>query len=86
MPHQTGKDWYVNGGFSLHGKVPDFVNINGRKLVIELFGSHWHEPKEEWYRKKLFASYGFKTIVIWESELDKPFDVVEKIKTEWGVR
>jgi hypothetical protein len=33
----------------LGGKVPDFVNVNGQKKVIEMFGDFWHSKK--WIKK-----------------------------------
>jgi len=69
---------YVGSGdFILGGKCPDFINVNGQKKIIELFGDYWHseevtgrtEEEEERQRKDLFAKYGFQTLVIWEHEL-----------------
>jgi len=64
-------EWkYVGDGqFLLGGKCPDFVNINGQKKIIELFGEHVHKPEEEQERINLFAQYGFQSLVIWYSEL-----------------
>lgn len=38
---------YVGDGeFILAGKCPDFINVNGQKKIIELFGDYWHaNPK-----------------------------------------
>lgn len=68
------------GDFSIDGKIPDFININGKKQVIELYGEHWHTPDEEVKRIEHFAKFGFKTIIIWASELDNVTLVVDKIK------
>ena len=63
----------------LANKVPDFVNINGQKKIIELFGDYWHSDKfikkhgkyedTEKGRIKYFKKYGYKTLIIWEKEL-----------------
>jgi len=58
---------------------PDFINCNGKKEVVEIFGDYWHNPKlnknckhihTEKVRKSLLQKYGFKCIVIWEREFD----------------
>lgn len=35
-----------DGGWALAGLIPDFININGRKSVIELNGCYWHACSE----------------------------------------
>lgn len=62
-------EYVGDGQFWLGFKCPDFLNINGQKKLIELFGDYWHKPQDELERKKHFARYGFQTLVIWESEL-----------------
>ncbi len=74
-------EWkYVgNGQFILAGKCPDFVNVNGQKKIIELYGDYWHEPEEEEKRTNLFAKYGYQTLIIWEHELDDLESLSEKL-------
>lgn len=75
---------YVGTGeFRLGNKSPDFLNINGKKQVIELFGNYWHgvrarETGED--RIQHFKKYGFNTLIIWENELKNEQMIVEKIK------
>lgn len=62
-----------NGQFLIENHCPDFVNINGEKKVIEVFGN-WHEkPKRETLsergRKKLFSDCGYKTLVLWTKDI-----------------
>jgi len=71
-----GKVWIA-------GKNPDFINVNGQKKIVELFGNFWHGEKyrliafgdnssnkeHEQQRIKHFAKYGYKTLIVWESEL-----------------
>lgn len=59
-----------NGEFILAGKCPDFININGQKKIIELFGNYWHKEEEEKDRINLFRQYGYETLIIWEKELE----------------
>lgn len=73
-----------NGKFWINGRNPDFICNNGAKLIIEMFGTYWHnkvgakEYDEE--RLKIYEKYGYTTLIIWEHELKKPENVVEKIK------
>ncbi len=61
---------YVGDGeFILGGKCPDFLNTNGAKQVVELFGRYWHPESDVTTRTKHFAQYGFSTLIIWENEL-----------------
>jgi len=61
----------------LGGKGLDFVNVNGQKKIIEMFGTYWHGEKrtgrikkeEEQQRIDLFAQYGYQTLIIWQHEL-----------------
>lgn len=65
--------------FIIAGKCPDFVNINGQKKIIELFGEPFHAPKEEQERIDLFAQYGYQTLIIWYNELENLQAVEEKV-------
>ena len=66
-------DWTVNFG----GKCPDFINVNGQKKLIEMFGDYWHDQSEVEPRKAHFKQFGFDTLVIWEHEL-KDLQTVEQ--------
>jgi G:T-mismatch repair DNA endonuclease (very short patch repair protein) len=68
-----------DGSFSVGRKIPDFVNINGEKKAIDMFGDYWHDPvvrkklglKIESPRERIsrFKEYGWDLLVIWEKEL-----------------
>ncbi len=58
-----------DGEFILAGKCPDFININGKKKLIEFFGDYWHKYSEEPERIAFFKQYGFDTLVIWAHDL-----------------
>lgn len=66
-----------NGEFVLDGKCPDFLNIDGKKKLIELYGDYWHgknrtgKTKKEAENERIFhfEHFGYDTLVIWESEL-----------------
>ncbi len=71
--------------FIIERKNPDFVNCNGQKKIIELFGDYWHNnPKTKYHQtetgtKEHYAKYGWKTLVIWEKELKDLDGVLEKV-------
>ena len=77
---------YVGDGkLIIDGFNPDFVNTNGKKQLIEIFGNYWHRDpfdrrKSEWGRSYHYAKFGFKTLIIWENELRDERKVVKKIK------
>jgi len=82
-----------DGSFLIHGYSPDFVNCNGEKVVIEVFGDYWHgERARTWKETELgrimaFNSFGFRCIILWERELNTLTDdaIVGKIKDETRV-
>jgi len=73
-----------NGTFQLGGKYPDFVNTNGQKVAVDIFGDHWHSPGEIPERQAIFAEYGWKLIVIWGHEIKdlSESELVNKIEEE----
>lgn len=75
-------DWkYVGDGSLIIGRLnPDFVNVNGKKQIIELFGDYWHKEQEEQARINRFTEYGFATLIIWENELKDLGRVTNKIR------
>lgn len=58
-----------DGQIVINGKVPDFINVNGQKKIIELFGDYWHRNDTPEDRAKIFEPFGYQTLVIWEHEL-----------------
>lgn len=62
-----------NGALIIGGFNPDFVNIEGKKLLIEVFGVYWHKrmgwTRRDRYRLKMFSKNGYKTLVLWEQQL-----------------
>ncbi len=69
-----GEYKYVGcGEVILAGKCPDFINVNGKKKIIELYGEFWHTKEEEKNRIALFSKYGYNTMIIWSKEMmDRP--------------
>lgn len=59
---------------------PDFIEINGKKVLVEVMGDYWHSPllnknmKEHAtleYRKRHYRRYKWHPIFIWESDLKR---------------
>ena len=69
---------YIYNGAScdliIQGRCPDFINVNGKKAIIEVFGDYWHRiTKDYWQteqgRKELFEPLGFKLLILWEKHI-----------------
>ena len=69
-----------NGDLIIDGKCPDFVNTNGKKALIELYGDFWHKGDDPAKRQKYFATFGYQTLVIWEHELKSEKKVIDKVR------
>lgn len=74
--------------FWIEGRNPDFVNYNGEKKIIELFGNYWHNPLvnpkvrlDKTYDKTIehYKKYGFDCLILWDYELSNPERIIEKI-------
>lgn len=74
-------------GVVVGGKVPDFVNVNGKKQVIELFGD-WYGQKKTGFTegeseerlKLVYDKFGFDCLIIWERELKDANRLITKIR------
>ena len=58
-----------DGSVIIGGCSPDFINTNGQKKFIEMFGDYWHRNDDEGNRIFQFKLFGFETLVVWEHEL-----------------
>lgn len=57
-----------DGQVIIAGKCPDFINVNGQKKIIELWGDYWHKDQDPINRMNIFKPFGYQTLVIWEKE------------------
>lgn len=78
---------YVGNGKVIIDKLcPDFINTDGNKQIVELFGDYWHTGavkrwgQFEGGRIYHYAKFGFETLIIWENELSNESKVARKIK------
>jgi len=62
------------------GRFPDFINVNGEKEVIELFGIFYHKPDETESLINHYKQYGFSCIIIWDAELENKEALIKHIK------
>jgi G:T-mismatch repair DNA endonuclease (very short patch repair protein) len=79
LPYQYVGDF----SFWVGGKNPDFLNINGQKKLIELYGNYWHNLEgrmSEKERKCHFKRYGFDCLIVWERELADEVALISKLK------
>jgi len=69
-----------DGNFTVQHLNPDFVNINGKKKLIEIFGDYYHTTlATEWADTELgkimiYNSFGFKCLVLWDHDMAKMTD------------
>ena len=64
-------EWrYNKGAVVLDSLVPDFININGRKAVIEVFGNYWHRPDEIAQKRRRYRRLGFQCVAVWEKDFN----------------
>lgn len=75
---------YVGSGdVILGGFNPDFINVNGQKKIIELYGDYWHNlpgyKERDKRRLNAYKEFGYKTLIIWEKELRNKGKLIEKL-------
>lgn len=92
-------EWKYNGDFScgvtVDGMIPDFVNVNGKKMVIEVFGEVFHDPdktfrksipwkQQEFGRISTYSQFGYGCVIFWDYELKDDAEnlIVNRLKEE----
>jgi len=76
--HDLQYKYVGNGEVWIGNKNPDFIEINGKKLLIEVYNSYFKGSTKEsckQYEKERyqhFAKYGYKTIFLNEFDLFRP--------------
>ena len=78
-----------NGQFWINRMNPDFLNVNGKKTLIEFLGCYYHAcplcyPKSKKkdnfeQKKKNYLNFGFRTLCVWEHELNDISSIKDKI-------
>jgi very-short-patch-repair endonuclease len=83
--HKLPYKYVGDGDILIENLNPDFINVNGHKIIIEIFGRVWHETLvKDWKRtedgrRKIFAKYGYRTLIIWDDELKDRGAILERI-------
>lgn len=73
-------------GISLDGLIPDFVNVNGKKQVLDIHGSYWHKNEDINIRAERYAKCGYSSLIIWDHELENRVAITVKIRNFYGER
>ena len=98
LPNEYAYNGDFSCGITIGGKIPDFVNVNGEKIVIEVFGP-WHDEifmrehfddeiswkRTEFGTKAFYSQFGYKCVVFWQEDLEREDVeqfVLKKLKEE----
>lgn len=72
--------WTYNGfgrsGVAIGTKIPDFIRLDSRKEVIEVFGSYWHIESEVEDIKSFYLKFGYLCMVVWDYQIPGDLDSV----------
>jgi len=83
-------EFAYNGDYSLgvvlNRYIPDFVNVNGKKQVIEFFGAYWHQKEGRGEQETVdkYKQLGWDCLVIWDYELANVSVLKDKLKAFAG--
>lgn len=75
-----------DGSFMIERKNPDFININGEKIAIEVYAEIFKKFSfvniEKWKedRQEIFSQYGWKLFFFNEKELKNEKEVIMKLR------
>lgn len=68
----------------LGGFCPDFINVNGKKQIIEMNGDYWHHIQGAAEKDKrtieAYKQLGYKTLTVWDYELEDINKLENKIQ------
>lgn len=80
-------EWkYVGDGqITIEGKIPDFINCNGKKIVIEYNGfcpkaGFGHTLEKDQVKTEHYAKYGFRTLNLYKDDIENENKIIEKIR------
>lgn len=84
-------EFEFNGNFELNFVLdrftPDFVNINGKQKLIEVFGNYWHSRRNKNVddqikeRREVYEANGYECLFILEDEFKNLDKIRNKIET-----
>ncbi len=82
-----------DGSYWIGCMNPDFIEINGMKVCIEIFGDYWHNENinksihssaRYKNRLKMYDKEGWKCLIIWEKELKNKDKVIDRVRRFLG--
>jgi len=76
--HNLPYKYVGDGSFWIGFKNPDFININGKKVCIEVGNTYHHQGDWSKQRIKHFAKYGWKCVVFITDKIDE-HDILKNI-------
>ncbi len=82
MPSEFVYNGNFSQGISIERRIPDFVDVNGHKRIIELFGELFHSPFQMLSRQipsrrhynetiKDYKKCGYKCLVFWGADIKR---------------
>ena len=78
-----------NGNFFIERKNPDFININGQKIAVEVFykkhKEDLHGNIEQWKqeREQIFSKYGWQIIFFNETQVNEEYILKNLSQGRW---
>jgi len=84
-------EYVGDGKVVLGGIIPDFINVNGKKEIIEALGCYWHGCQVCYpgsksqklgrpdVRGAIYHKFGFHMFPIWEHEMKEPNKILIKL-------
>lgn len=78
-PNEFKYNGQFDCGITIDRLTPDFVNVNGKKQVIDVHGSYYHKGEDVNERMARYAKYGYSSLIVWEHELKNEKAVVQRI-------
>lgn len=73
--HNLPYEYVGDGKYWVEKVNPDFVNCDGKKVCIEVFGDYWHKRSDQKIKDEknltILKKHGWQRIVVWESELKR---------------
>lgn len=81
--HNLQYKYVGNWKFWIGRMNPDFIEISGKRICIEVLGDYYHNEEEFTERKKRLVEQGWTVIGIWEHELNKlpEEEIVRKVQS-----
>jgi hypothetical protein len=69
-------------GVSLRRLIPDFINVNGAKEVVEVFGERFHKASQVDEKIARYKQLGYNCLILWSKDVMRreEADIVTRIE------